>query len=309
MQIAEAIEEQRQAPRRGRRHRGHALLHDDARGGEAELRGRDLVHAGGLPRAAPDARGVPVPAQEPREAERPRRHRLARRRACQSRGPGSGRAGAIAAHSASRSSRVSMSVERLELRHARPRASARSRVAGSTARRAPGDALEQARARGAPARAGSSRRRGRGPRHTSWSVEAPARAEHVCARDPRHVGADDGHAAGPAAERLVERSGHPRPQVAPRLRPELLPREPGRHGLPGLRGREAEQAGVLPGSGRGEPDLLLREQAIQTRGRVGSEGEDEAGLGGPGPGLLEEHQEQVEHRTVVGAEPTGSRRP
>ena len=44
-QIAEAIQESDSAPGRGRRHRGAAPVHDDARRREAALGNRDLCHA------------------------------------------------------------------------------------------------------------------------------------------------------------------------------------------------------------------------------------------------------------------------
>jgi hypothetical protein len=59
-----------QAARRGRGDRGHAPVHGDARGAEAELGGRHLLHGGGLPGAAPDPQRVP--GVDPQAAHRPR---------------------------------------------------------------------------------------------------------------------------------------------------------------------------------------------------------------------------------------------
>src|SRR5262245_52888716 len=58
-------------PSRGRRRgeRGAPSMHDDARSGEAALIGRDLFHAGLLPRSTTNARRIFVP-DPPKEQQR-----------------------------------------------------------------------------------------------------------------------------------------------------------------------------------------------------------------------------------------------
>ena len=74
-QIAETIRDEDPAARRGRRVRGHAPVHGDARRGEAELLHHHQRDARRVPRSAADADGIPRAAEA--ERRQPVGHRTA----------------------------------------------------------------------------------------------------------------------------------------------------------------------------------------------------------------------------------------
>ena len=298
MEIAEAIEKTVQPRGRGRGHRGRALLHDDARRREAELGGRDLVHARGLPRAAADARRVPGPAAPKAEraqiASQPFRcDRLAH--------VISSRSGRTRSHSAARSSTVSTSPIVRRTLTLRPRRGGALEGVRQDVGAAPADALEQLRAAAASARSGSTRRPSPGPIATSWSSRLSSACADVLARERGHVGPRSGPRGARRARRLLERARHPRTEVVPATaaraprprRQPLCDRGPVRPAdRTRARARTRRRAARCAGP---PPPAIARYTAAAASGPMAAASRD---FTAPGRGLLDEDDQHVRAREM-----------
>ena len=271
---------------------------------EAELRGRDLVHARRLPRPAADARGVPVP--DPQDAQRPGlRARVAQAPALDGASAQPARRPA-AARQARRPLRrqvvdgvdVAQRVEHAhaEAEDARPLGGRRA-APTACSRGSPG----RAPAAGGRARSGSSRRRGSAPARRRGRP-ATRSASATCSRP--HAGTSVPMIAtrrAPAANADANARDMRSPRSPPLLRLQRLAGQPALDLRPRVLGREEEAcARTRPAAARCGGSPPRRATRYRPAAPSSPERGGEPRLHRARPRRLDEHEQPVAHRAPRG---------